>query len=158
VCDTSSAELQAELTEAVEQTGATHRLRRHVGGGRLAGPDPGGHRGGRLRAMPANYSRYGTSVHKQVYIYGGLDTGPTDFVRRFGLAWGMGGWLLMPFMARIGADAAQRLRQRVIDELKTTFASHYAGEIGLAEVLDPARIAEYAKRATGAKYLINPAK
>jgi len=156
VVDTSSPGFIAELTEAVAQTGATLGFDA-IGGGPLAGQILAAIETVAARNA-ANYSRYGTSVHKQVYIYGSLDTGPTHFVRRFGLAWSLGGWLLMPFLARIGAAAAQRLRQRVVDELKTTFASHYAGEIGLAEVLAPARIAEYAKRATGAKYLINPAK
>ena len=156
VVDTSSGDFIAELTAAVDMTGATLGFDA-VGGGPLAGQILAAIETVAARRAGA-YSRYGTSVLKQVYIYGSLDTGPTHFVRRFGLAWGMGGWLLMPFLARIGAEGAQRLRQRVMNELKTTFASHYAGEIGLAEVLDPARIAEYARRATGAKYLINPAK
>ena len=156
VVDTSSPSFTAELTAAVESTGATLGFDA-IGGGPLAGQILAAIETVAARNA-ATYSRYGSSVHKQVYIYGSLDTGPTHFARRFGLAWGVGGWLLMPFLARIGAEAAQRLRQRVIDELKTTFASHYAGEIGLAEVIDPGRIAEYAKRATGAKYLINPSK
>jgi NADPH:quinone reductase-like Zn-dependent oxidoreductase len=155
VVDTSSEMFQAELTAAIDATGATLGFDA-VGGGPLAGQI--------LTAIETvaarnatTYSRYGTSVNKQVYIYGSLNTGPTTFTRRFGLAWGMGGWLLMPFLARIGPAAAGRLRQRVMDELKTTFASHYAGEMGLREVLTPEAAARYAKRATGAKYLINPA-
>jgi len=104
------------------------------------------------------YSRYGSSVHKQVYIYGGLDTGPTQLARSYGMAWGLGGWLLTPFLMKIGAAEGQKLRQRVADELKTTFASHYTAEIGLSEVLDPKVAAAYNKRATGEKYLINPNK
>jgi hypothetical protein len=83
------------------------------------------------------YSRYGSAVHKQVYIYGGLDMAPTEFVRNFGMAWGMGGWLLFPFLQKIGPAAGQKLRARVAAELKTTFASHYAREISLAEALQP---------------------
>ena len=156
VVDTSSENFQAELTAAIAATGATLGFDA-VGGGPLAGQI--------LTAIETvavqkatTYSRYGTSVNKQVYIYGSLNTGPTIFTRRFGLAWGMGGWLLMPFLARIGAVAAGRLRQRVMDELKTTFASHYAGELGLRDVLSPQSAAIYAKRATGTKYLINPTK
>lgn len=70
----------------------------------------------------------------------------------------MGGWLLFPFLQRIGNDAVQKLRQRVVDELKTTFASHYSKKISLTQALDPAEIAVYGQRATGAKYLINPSK
>jgi hypothetical protein len=104
------------------------------------------------------YSRYGTNVHKQVYIYGGLDTRPTELVRSFGMAWGIGGWLLFPFLMKIGQADAARLRQRVVDELKTTFASHYTKIVSLQEALDPANVAVYAKRATGEKFLINPNK
>ena len=104
------------------------------------------------------FSRYGSTVHKQVYIYGGLDTSPTELRRNFGMAWGIGGWLLPPFLERIGPEAAGRLRQRVADEVTTTFASSYAKEISLAEALDLDNIAVYNKRATGEKYLINPNK
>jgi NADPH2:quinone reductase len=97
-------------------------------------------------------------VHKQVYIYGGLDRSPTVLNRAFGMAWGLGGWLLPPFLARIGPEAAQRLRERVAAEIKTTFASHYSREVGLAEVLTLEAIAEYGRQATGHKYLINPQK
>jgi NADPH2:quinone reductase len=111
-----------------------------------------------LNRTAKEYSRYGSTTHKQVYIYGGLDTGPTEFNRSFGMAWGMGGWLLFPFLQRIGAEAAQALRQRVADELKTTFASHYSKEISLVQALQPAEIAVYGQRATGTKYLLNPNK
>jgi hypothetical protein len=104
------------------------------------------------------YSRYGSSVHKQVYIYGGLDLRPTEVNRGFGMAWGVGGWLVTPFLQKIGPQATQRLKERVAAELKTTFASHYAGEISLAEALDLKTIAVYGKSATGGKYLINPNK
>jgi NADPH:quinone reductase-like Zn-dependent oxidoreductase len=156
VVDTSSARFMEELTDAVDATGATLGFDA-TGGGPLAGQI--------LTAIETavnrratTYSRYGSSVHKQVYIYGSLDTRPTTFVRRFGLAWGMGGWLLMPFLARVGPEVAGRLRQRVMDELKTTFASHYTAEISLAEVLRPEVAAEYGRRATGQKFLINPAR
>ncbi len=104
------------------------------------------------------YSRYGSATHKQVYIYGRLDTSPAILNRNFGMAWGVGGWLLFPFLQKNGQPAAQRLRERVVAELKTTFASHYTKEISLAEALSLEEIAVYGKRATGAKYLINPNK
>jgi len=93
-----------------------------------------------------------------VYIYGGLDTGPTVLTRNFGMAWGIGGWLLTPFLQKIGFEAAQKLRERVAAEIKTTFASTYTKEISLAEALQPEEIAVYGTLATGAKYLINPNK
>ena len=93
-----------------------------------------------------------------MYIYGGLDVRPTEFNRNFGFAWGMGGWLLTPFLMKIGKVEADKLRARVVAELKTTFASHYTGELSLREVLRPDMIQAYNRRATGEKYLINPAK
>ncbi len=156
VCDSSAPTFMEDLTQALVDTGATIAFDA-TGGGRLAGQI--------LTCMEAalnrtatEYSRYGSTTHKQVYIYGGLDTGPTEFVRNFGFAWGMGGWLLFPFLQRIGAEAAKALRQRVAAELKTTFASSYTKEISLAEALQPEAIAVYGQRATGTKYLINPGK
>jgi hypothetical protein len=104
------------------------------------------------------YSRYGSNVQKQVYIYGMLDTGPTELSRAFGMIWGVGGWLLTPFLMKISADDRQRLRERVASELKTTFASHYTKVVSLQEALQLSHLAVYAKRATGEKYLINPNK
>lgn len=156
VCDSSSPTFLEDLTEALVATGATLAFDA-TGGGKLAGQI--------LSCMEAalgrtarEYSRYGSTTHKQVYIYGGLDTRPTEFNRNFGMAWGMGGWLLFPFLQRIGPHAAQALRQRVVSELKTTFASHYSKEISLAQALQPAEIAVYGQRATGTKYLVNPGK
>ncbi len=155
VCNTASSTFMADLTAALIATGATVAFDA-TGGGKLAGQI--------LTCMEAalnksakEYSRYGSTTHKQVYIYGGLDTSPTEFNRSFGMAWGIGGWLLFPFLQRIGAEAAQSLKQRVVRELKTTFASTYSKEISLAQALQMSEIAEYGKRATGTKYLINPA-
>lgn len=156
VLDSTAADFADRLTDALEETGATLAFDA-IGGGKLANQI--------LTAMEAaanrkagGYNRYGSSVHKQVYIYGGLDTGPTELFRGYGMAWGIGGWLLPPFLARIGDEAAQRLRRRVVDELKTTFASRYTAEISLAEALEPEIVAAYQRKGTGAKYLINPAK
>ena len=104
------------------------------------------------------YSRYGSDTHKQVYIYGGLDRSPTTLDRNFGMAWGVGGWLLPPFLQRIGPEAGQKLRERVAREIKTTFASHYTKEVSLSEALQLDELAVYGRQATGEKYLINPNK
>ncbi len=156
VCDASQPGFLDELTEALVATGATIAFDA-TGGGKLAGQILGCMEQA-LNRSAKEYSRYGSTTHKQVYLYGMLDTGPTVFNRNFGMAWGVGGWLLFPFLQKIGPAAAQALRQRVAAELKTTFASHYAHVISLAQVLDPALAAAYAQRATGAKYLINPAR
>jgi len=156
VCSISSPSFMDELTDALAETGATIAFDA-IGGGKLAGQI--------LTCMEAainrnakEYSRYGSAVHKQVYLYGMLDTGPTEVVRNFGMAWGIGGWLLFPFLQKIGPAAAQALRERVAAELKTTFASHYTRTVSLAEALTPAAIAVYAKRATGEKFLIDPSR
>lgn len=154
ICDSTSPSFMADLIAALVETGATLAFDA-IGGGTLAGQI--------LTAMEAaanktatTYSRYGSTVHKQVYIYGMLDSGPTTLNRAFGMSWGVGGWLLPPCLARIGGERAQALRMRVASELKTTFASHYVAEISLADTLNPEIIARYNKRATGEKYLINP--
>lgn len=156
VCDASAPTFLDDLTEALVATGATIAFDA-TGGGPLAGQILGCMEAALVRTATV-YSRYGTSTHKQVYLYGGLDMRPTEFRRNFGMAWGMGGWLLFPFLNKIGPAAAQVLKQRVAAELKTTFASRYAGELSLPEVLTLDAIAHYNQRATGEKYLIAPHK
>ena len=156
ICDSTAPTFMDDLTQALVETGATLAFDA-IGGGKLAGQI--------LTCMEiaANktakvYSRYGSDVYKQVYIYGGLDMGPTVLNRAFGMTWGIGGWLLFPFLQKIGPADGARLRQRVVDELKTTFASHYTRVISLQETLQLPNIAIYNKRATGEKFLINPNK
>ena len=156
VCNSGSENFMQELTDALAETGATIAFDA-IGGGRLAGQI--------LSCMEAaanrtakEYSRYGSTTFKQVYIYGSLDTRPTEIVRDFGMTWGMGGWLLFPFLQKIGPANVARLKQRVAAELKTTFASNYTKEVSLQEALSLEAIATYGKRSTGTKYLINPAK
>jgi NADPH:quinone reductase len=109
-------------------------------------------------AAAGAYSRYGSAVHKQVYIYGGLDRSPTELTRSFGMAWGVGGWLLTPFLQRLGLEGIGRLRSRVAAELTTTFASAYTDEVSLAGALELAAMAAYSQQATGQKYLIRPGR
>ena len=156
VVDSTSADFEAELTDAIAATGATLAFDA-IGGGKLAGQI--------LNAMEiavirsgAPFSRYGSSVHKQVYIYGGLDLRPTELTRGFGMSWGIGGWLLPPSLARFGMETVIAMRSRVMAELKTTFASRYTAEISLADALKPEIVAAYNRRATGEKYLILPQK
>ena len=145
-----------DLTEALVATGATLAFDA-IGGGKLASQI--------LTCMEIAlnktakvYSRYGSTTHKQVYVYGGLNTGPIELVRNYGMAWGVGGWLLTPFLQKIGPAEIGRLRQRVASELKTTFASHYTQVVSLQETLQLSNIAIYNKRSTGEKFLINPNK
>lgn len=154
VCDTSAADFDARLTDALAATGATIAFDA-IGGGTLAGRLLAGMEAA-LQRQTTEYSRYGTTTLKQVYLYGSLDPGPTELRRNFGMAWAAGGWLLFPFLARIGPEAVQALKQRVADELTDTFASHYSHEVGLAGMLSAEAIAGYTRRATGEKYLVLP--
>ncbi len=154
VCDSSSETFMADLTEALVETGATLAFDA-IGGGRLASQI--------LTCMEVaanrtakEFNRYGSNVYKQVYIYGGLDRGPTELNRAFGMTWGLGGWLLMPFLQKVGPEATEQLKQRVASEIKTTFASGYTKVVSLLEALQLEEIAVYGKQATGEKYLINP--
>jgi NADPH:quinone reductase-like Zn-dependent oxidoreductase len=156
VVDSSAERFQAALTDAITETKATIAFDA-IGGGRLANSI--------LHAMEAaanrnatSYSRYGSSTFKQVYIYGGLDLKPTEIDRGFGLSWSVSGFLLTPFLQKIGVAAALALRQRVARELTTTFASHYTSVISLAEALNPDIVRGYVKKATGEKYLIDPSR
>ena len=159
ICDTSQSDFMKDLVEAIISTGAT------LGFDATGGGKDGKLQGKILVAMEiaANktakeYSRYGSDVYKQVYIYGGLDPTPTVLNRSFGLQWGLGGWLLTPMIGRIGMERFAEMRQRVVREIKTTFASRYTQEISLEDMLQPDNIKAYAKQGTGAKYLVNPHK
>jgi NADPH2:quinone reductase len=156
VVDSSEASFMEDLIAALEATGATLAFDA-TGGGKLAGQI--------LTAMEVaqtatatEYNRYGSTTHKQVYLYGSLDRSPTTFNRAFGMAWGIGGWLLTPFLQKIGGEGVARLRGKVRDEIKTTFASHYTKEVTLAEALSLDAIEAYGRQATGEKFLIRPAK
>ena len=156
VCRSDSATFLKDLTDALATTGATIAFDA-IGGGLLAGQILGCMEAAVNRGVSV-YSRYGSTTHKQVYLYGSLDMSPTVLNRNYGMAWGLGGWLVTPFIEKIGPLAFQELKERVARELKTTFASHYSQVISLAEALRPDVIAAYAKRATGQKFLINPNK
>ena len=156
VVDSSLPSFMDDLTGALVETGATIGFDA-IGGGKLAGQI--------LTCMEIainktakEYNRYGSNVHKQVYVYGGLDIRPIELNRAFGMAWGVGGWLLFPFLQKIGRADGEKLRQRVVAELKTTFASHYTQVVSLQEALQLSNIAIYNKRSTGEKFLINPNK
>jgi NADPH2:quinone reductase len=153
VLDSSAPEFRERLTDAIAETKATLAFDA-IGGGKLASQILNAMEAAHSRG--AAYSRYGSSVLKQVYIYGALDTSPTLLQRGFGFTWSVGGWLLPNFLQRAGRDTHQRLRARVASELTTTFASHYARRISLRDALDPAIAREYAKQGTGNKYLLTP--
>lgn len=151
VVDSSAESFTKDLALAIEATSATLAFDA-TGGGKLASRI--------LTAMEAaqakkltGYHTYGSEVLKQVYLYGGLDTSPTELVRNFGLAWSVGGWLVWTYLKKDGIDV-ESLKLRVASELKTTFATSYAKEISLADMLDPEVVRSYAARSTGGKLLV----
>lgn len=159
VCNTGDSDFTENLIAALVETGAT------LGFDATGGGNNGELPGQILSAMEVaanktakEYSRYGSDTYKQVYIYGGLDPSPTILKRAFGMSWGLGGWLLTPMIGKIGMERFQQMRKRVAAEIKTTFASNYAAEISLEEMLQPDNIKSYAKQATGEKYLVSPHK
>ena len=153
VVDSSSESFVANLTEALAATGATIAFDA-IGGGDLAGLLLA--RMEKVASQGNEFSRYGSDTAKQVYIYGGLDRGPTILNRNFGLTWSVSGWLLTPFLAKAGPEVTARLRQRVADEITTTFASNYGVRLSLTDAVDPANVQRYAQIATGDKALITP--
>lgn len=153
VVDSTAPGFEADLEAAIAATGAMLAFDA-IGGGKLAGQILSAME--RVASKSGPYSRYGSSTMKQVYIYGGLDTGPTSFNRSFGLIWGIGGWLLTPFLQKAGMETVMRLRARVAAEITTTFESRYTAELSFDQMLDPATARAYAAKATGQKMLLKP--
>lgn len=154
VCDSSAPSFRDDLDDALADTGATIAFDA-IGGGRmadeiLAAMERVASRGG------DGYARYGSTTHKQVYIYGGLDRSSTVLDRTYGMSWSVGGWLMPNFLATIGPERTAELRQRIAEEITTTFASEYSTEISLEQAVEPDVIRAYARMATGDKYLVTP--
>lgn len=156
VIDTSADGWNAALIDALVETDATLAFDA-IGGGRLAGQLLSAMEAAQVR-KGASYSVYGTNVWKQVYIYGALDTGPTEFTRNFGLQWGISGFLLTPYLMKAGAEEVAAMRARVVAERATTFVSHYTQTVSLSEMLDPQVTQAAAAKSTGAKLLIDPSR
>lgn len=154
IVDSTASNFRADLTDAIHETGATLGFDA-IGGGTLADTLLIAMEAALARS-PGNYSIYGSVTHKQVYVYGSLDPSPTVLNRAYGMAWGVGGFLLPNFLAKAGAEVGARLRQRVASELKTTFASHYTDEISLSDALLPEVVKRYNAKTTGEKFLIRP--
>lgn len=91
VINASSGTFMAELTDAIQATGATLAFDA-TGGGTLASNILACMEAAAART-PGAYSIYGSVKHKQVYLYGNLDTSATMLQRAYGMAWGVGGWL-----------------------------------------------------------------
>ncbi len=154
VVNSASDTYMQDLYVAIKETGATLAFDA-TGGGSLASDI--------LTAMEAvltadvtGLNTYGALVHKQVYLYGGLDTSPTKLKRAFGMSWGVGGWLLMRTLSALEPSRVGELKARVASEINTTFASAYTAELSFEQALSPENIEKYNAKKTGEKYLINP--
>ncbi|MDX2210274.1 MAG: zinc-binding dehydrogenase [Sphingopyxis sp.] len=154
VLDSSSESFRNDLVAALTETSATIAFDA-IGGGTLGGQILAAMEQAAVARM-ASYSRYGSDTFKQLYIYGALDLGPTSFNRSFGFSWSISGFLLTPFMQKAGMETVGRMRQRVVDELTTTFKSHYSHRVTLEQALDVATLQAYDAKQTGEKYLIRP--
>lgn len=154
VLNSQNDDFMEQLAEALTETGATIGFDA-IGGGKLSGQILAAMEAAAVKRM-TSYSRYGSDSFKQMYIYGGLDMGPTQLTRSFGFSWSLSGFLLTPFLQRAGAEVAGRMRQRVADELTTTFKSHYSNEISLLDTLKLDVLQAYNAKRTGEKYLIRP--
>jgi NADPH:quinone reductase-like Zn-dependent oxidoreductase len=155
IVDSSKPTFMTELVSAIAETGATLGFDA-IGGGKMADRI--------LRAMEqaqvllgADTSVYGTPVHKQVYIYGRLDMSATTLGSGFGFYWGLGGWLLTPRLNQMGREGVMKMRQFAIEERNGIFASHYSSTVGLHALLDPDTARAIDRKATGEKFLLDPA-
>jgi NADPH2:quinone reductase len=155
VVDSSAPTFTADLVEAVAATGATLAFDA-IGGGTIATQILDAMEKVASRSMKS-FSHYGSSTHKQLYVYGSLDRAPLTLVRTFGLSWGVGGYLVMNALRKLGPEVMMRMIGRVMSELTTTFASHYTAKVGLDQLLDLDTLRACAKMATGEKYLVTPA-
>ena len=153
VINSSSPDFRRELVDAIQATEATLAFDA-TGGGDLANSILGAME--QAAAAGQAYNRYGSDVFKQLYIYGRLDLSPVVLTAAYGFSWSIGGWLLTPFLQKIGMEKMRALQQRVASEIKTTFSSQYAGSLSLPEALQADNVRVYARRATGEKYLIEP--
>ncbi|MBU4567841.1 MAG: zinc-binding dehydrogenase [Alphaproteobacteria bacterium] len=156
IVDSTSPTFMEDLITALAETRTTLGFDA-IGGGPLAGQIVVAMEAAASRNMK-EFSRYGSGQETQVYIYGRLDMSQTLVPPGVGFAWNLGGYLLTPFLQKAGPEVRARMRQRVVDELTTTFASHYTAEISLTEALDLKTLQAYNAKATGTKYLINPNK
>lgn len=154
VVNSSDSDFMAQLCNAIDATDAFYGFD-PIGGGQATDNV--------FRAMEqvavskmTEYSRYGSNQAKRMFIYGWLDFSPTILTPGYGFGWTLSGWLLTPFLQKVGMEAMMRMRQRVLDNLTTTFASSYKRRVNLEEMLTKEAVIDYRARKTGAKYLVTP--
>ena len=154
VCNSASPSFSTDLVEALKATSATLAFDA-TGGGTLASQILNGMEEA-ANSTAAEYSRYGSTVHKQVYIYGGLDTSPDDAHQE--LRHGVG-------YRRVAADPVPSER-RGRDLWSAARPGGRGTHHDVREYLHPGGFAgrhaptrcvqRYVKRATGEKFLVTP--
>jgi NADPH:quinone reductase-like Zn-dependent oxidoreductase len=141
VVNQSSPTFEADLAQAVKQTGATIAFDA-TGGGALS-----------AQLLDAIDSVGHSKEGHQLYNYGALDTSRSTMTpeqkKRAGF------WLLPMWAARAKPKFAASMK-RVASEITTTFATNYTAEVGLAQAVTLSALQVYAKQETGKKYLLSP--
>jgi NADPH:quinone reductase-like Zn-dependent oxidoreductase len=155
ICNSSLPSFEQDLTDALVKSGATIAFDA-IAGGEITDKILACMEAAQGQLNPQAKGSYGTSIHKQIYIYGGLDFSPSILKRNYGMRWSISGYLLHYFIDRVGQAGMQPLIGRILQGLDSTFKSNYAGELSLAEAVDPTNIAKYRRMKTGEKYLIRP--
>jgi hypothetical protein len=153
VLDSSEADFDAKLTDAIAETSAYCAFDA-IGGGDMAGRILGAME--RAANRNTEFSRYGSSQRKHLYVYGRLDISPTVLPPSIGFYWDVSAWLLFPYLEQVGAAEAQAMRDRVIAGIDTTFASHFSQRLSLDGVLEKDAALTINARRTGEKALIVP--
>lgn len=153
VCNSSLPTFEDDLVAAISETGATLAFDA-IGGGDMPNQLLTAMEKA-LLAKATGYSRYGNTTKKQVYIYGGLSMEPTTLRRSYGMFWNVGGWLVTPILQQVGPEKLAQMKQRVADEIGTTFKTEFYKEISLAQLIEPDFITAYAKAESGKKYVVD---
>lgn len=154
VVNSSDDDFMAQLSAAIEDTGAFYGFD-PIGGGKTVDRVFKAMEQVAVKQM-TEFSRYGSNQPKRMFIYGRLDTGTTMLSPSYGFGWTLSGWLLFPFLQSAGRETVARMRKRVLDNLTTTFASHYKKRVNLDEMLTKDAVTDYRAMKTGEKYLVTP--
>ena len=107
-------------------------------------------------AAAGSMNGYGSNTFKKLYIYGGLNAGEPLTLRPHagmgGFSWGVQGFLLGSGTAAITDDD----KQRVADEIKTTFSTSYSQRLSLEQMLNPTAMSDYQAQRSNEKSLVTP--
>lgn len=154
VVNSSDDDFKARLFDAIDATGAFYGFD-PIGGGRAVDGVLAAMEKVAVSRMP-EYSRYGSTQAKRMFIYGRLDPSPLVLGGSYGTGWTLSDWFLTPFLQRAGMETVGRMRRRVLENLTTTFASSFKERVDLEQMLTREAVAGYSAKKTGEKYLVTP--